>query len=92
METYEPFSGPRKVTLSTPLDKVAALQRGGSIIPRKMRLRRSSKLMIQDPYTLFVALDKDESASGDLYIDGESHFRRARTPTCPRTRVCACQP
>jgi alpha 1,3-glucosidase len=37
------------VSIDTPLDKIAVLQRGGSIIPRKLRLRRSSKLMINDP-------------------------------------------
>ena len=32
-------------------------QRGGSIIPKKMRVRRSSTAMANDPYTLVVALD-----------------------------------
>lgn len=37
--------------------------RGGHIIPRKDRPRRSSVLMHSDPYTLYVALDKDVSAN-----------------------------
>lgn len=37
--------------------KVPVYQRGGSIIPRKMRVRRASPLMKNDPYTLVVALD-----------------------------------
>ena len=36
---------------------MATLQRGGTIIPRKLRVRRCSALMINDPYTLFVALN-----------------------------------
>lgn len=31
-------------------------KRGGSIIPRRMRVRRSSYTMRRDPYTLMVAL------------------------------------
>lgn len=47
--------------------------RGGSIITRQDRYRRSSKLMKRDPYTLVVALSKLGSASGSLYLDdGES--------------------
>ena len=74
VDTYEAFMGPRKVTFSTPLDKVAALQRGGSIVPRKLRLRRSASLMSQDPYTLFVALDSNGNAEGKLYMDDEHTF------------------
>ena len=31
--------------------------RGGSIVPKKLRVRRCSSLMADDPYTLFIALD-----------------------------------
>ena len=71
VDTYEAFTGPKRVTMPTPLEKIAALQRGGSIVPRKMRLRRSSKLMVNDPYTLFVALDTEGRAKGHLYMDDE---------------------
>lgn len=37
--------------------KIPVFQRGGSIIPRKLRVRRSSSCMEHDPYTLFVALN-----------------------------------
>ena len=43
--------------------------RGGSIIPTKTRIRKSSSLMFWDPFTLIVALDVDESAEGQLYVD-----------------------
>jgi mannosyl-oligosaccharide alpha-1,3-glucosidase len=49
VETYEKYYGPKRISVSTPLDKIAAFQRAGSIIPRKLRLRRSSKLMTKDP-------------------------------------------
>lgn len=37
--------------------QIPVFQRGGSIIPRKLRVRRSSTCMEHDPYTLFVALN-----------------------------------
>uniref|UniRef100_A0A671RD45 Neutral alpha-glucosidase AB-like n=1 Tax=Sinocyclocheilus anshuiensis TaxID=1608454 RepID=A0A671RD45_9TELE len=44
-------------------------QRGGSIICRKDRVRRSSSCMENDPYTLYVAPSSQGSAEGELYID-----------------------
>lgn len=49
-------------------------QRGGSIIPKKERIRRAATLMINDPYTLVVCLDKSSHAKGTLYIDDEKSF------------------
>ena len=37
--------------------QVPVFQRGGTIVPKKMRVRRASSLMRNDPYTLVVALD-----------------------------------
>ena len=48
-------------------------QRGGSILPRRERTRRSALLARWDPITLHVAPDANGSASGILLIeDGES--------------------
>ncbi len=49
-------------------------QRGGTIVPTKERIRRSSILMRRDPYTLFVALDENGQASGKLYTDDNESF------------------
>ncbi|KAG8224893.1 hypothetical protein J437_LFUL004634 [Ladona fulva] len=43
--------------------------RGGSIIPKKERIRRASSLTHNDPFTLIVALDAQGEASGKLYLD-----------------------
>uniref|UniRef100_A0A673G6Y4 Integrator complex subunit 5-like n=1 Tax=Sinocyclocheilus rhinocerous TaxID=307959 RepID=A0A673G6Y4_9TELE len=48
--------------------------RGGSIIPRKDRVRRSSACMENDPYTLYVALSPKKFARGKLYIDDGHSF------------------
>jgi len=60
--------------VDAPLDKIPAYQRGGSVVPRRMRLRRSSQLMVRDPYTLHVAPDREGRAGGSLYVDDEHSF------------------
>eukprot|EP01071_Lankesteria_metandrocarpae_P000958 Lankesteria_metandrocarpae@DN1143_c0_g1_i1.p1 len=50
-------------------DYVPTFIRGGSIIPLKNRIRRSSKLLTRDPFTIHIFLDKEEKATGRLYVD-----------------------
>nr|KAJ3422824.1 hypothetical protein HK105_006120 [Polyrhizophydium stewartii] len=57
------------LAFKTPLEAVPVFLRGGSIVPRRDRIRRSSSLTKKDPYTLVVALDKNGEASGSIYID-----------------------
>jgi len=71
IETTERVQGPGAKKVKAPIDKIPVFQRGGSIVPRKMRLRRSASLMREDPYTLMVALDKQNHADGALYLDDE---------------------
>ncbi|KAJ3123851.1 hypothetical protein HK098_001596 [Nowakowskiella sp. JEL0407] len=60
--------------VDTPLQKIPVFLRGGSILPRRERMRRSSSLMLHDPITLIVALDANGSAKGSLYLDdGKSY-------------------
>lgn len=54
-----------------PLGVIPVFVRPGTVLPRKMRLRRSSKLMFYDPYTLVVAPDSTGKAEGALYLDDE---------------------
>lgn len=70
-----PLNGYETVRINCPIEDGAPVyQRGGSILPRKLRLRRSAKLMKKDPYTLFIALDANKKASGRLYMDDEETF------------------
>eukprot|EP00036_Acanthoecidae_sp_10tr_P011152 CAMPEP_0182925880 /NCGR_PEP_ID=MMETSP0105_2-20130417/10710_1 /TAXON_ID=81532 ORGANISM="Acanthoeca-like sp., Strain 10tr" /NCGR_SAMPLE_ID=MMETSP0105_2 /ASSEMBLY_ACC=CAM_ASM_000205 /LENGTH=901 /DNA_ID=CAMNT_0025063749 /DNA_START=26 /DNA_END=2731 /DNA_ORIENTATION=+ len=55
--------------IAAPLRKVPVFQRGGTILPRKMRQRRTSSLMHRDPFTFDVALNTSHEASGSLFID-----------------------
>lgn len=68
----------REVKVSSDLDTIPVFQRGGSVIPRKLRLRRSSHTMMRDPYTLFIALDATGYACGSLYMDDETTFNHVR--------------
>ena len=61
-------------TVPSDIDTIPVFQRGGSVITRKLRLRRSSHLMTKDPYTLYVALSVEQKASGVLYMDDEVTF------------------
>jgi mannosyl-oligosaccharide alpha-1,3-glucosidase len=57
------------------IDTIPVYQRGGSIICRKLRLRRSTMMMKNDPYTLYIALDPfSENATGTLHVDDEDSF------------------
>ena len=64
----------KSMNVPSPIDLIPVFQRGGSIIPRKLRLRRSTMLMKSDPYTLYVALDNAMQARGELYMDDEETF------------------
>ena len=66
--------GVNQVTVASDIDKIPVYQRGGSVIPRKLRLRRSAYLMKKDPYSIYVALDPSLKASGSLYMDDEETF------------------
>ena len=61
----------QRVLVDAPLEKIPVFLRGGRVIARKMRLRRSSRLMFFDPYTLVVAPDSSGGAAGGLYLDDE---------------------
>ncbi|XP_074580003.1 putative glucan 1,3-alpha-glucosidase [Curcuma longa] len=55
-------------------DSIPSFQRAGTIIPRKDRFRRSSTQMVNDPYTLVIALNGSLAVEGELYIDdGKSY-------------------
>ena len=56
------------------LNTVPVFYRGGRIVPKKERVRRSSQMMAYDPFTLVVALDQDGSAEGELFVDDGNTF------------------
>jgi len=68
----------QEITVPSDINTIPVFQRGGSVIPRKLRLRRSTHTMARDPYTLYVAMDTHGHASGSLYMDDENTFNYAR--------------
>eukprot|EP00743_Colponemidia_sp_Colp-15_P001390 GILK01001525.1.p1 GENE.GILK01001525.1~~GILK01001525.1.p1 ORF type:complete len:894 (-),score=148.33 GILK01001525.1:161-2842(-) len=62
------------ITVQTPIDHLPVHIRGGSVIPRhQIGASLSTAESRQMPLTLLVALDKDQRASGALFLDdGES--------------------
>ncbi|XP_064483870.1 neutral alpha-glucosidase AB-like isoform X3 [Ornithodoros turicata] len=76
VETQETFTGGSSITIPVTLSKVPVFQRGGTIIPKKERIRRCSALGREDPYTLQIALNREgDYAEGDLYVDDGVGFR-----------------
>eukprot|EP01113_Clastostelium_recurvatum_P019242 TRINITY_DN2271_c0_g1_i2.p1 TRINITY_DN2271_c0_g1~~TRINITY_DN2271_c0_g1_i2.p1 ORF type:complete len:965 (-),score=270.56 TRINITY_DN2271_c0_g1_i2:59-2953(-) len=72
--SHTKHAGGQTLDVSTPLEKIPVFQRGGSIIPKKERVRRSSSQMTNDPYTIQIALNAKGAAEGSLYIDDGHSF------------------
>ncbi|XP_055523690.1 neutral alpha-glucosidase AB [Wyeomyia smithii] len=73
-DSYRMYASVGFESISVDSYKVPVFQRGGTIVPRKERIRRAATLMKDDPYTLVVALDKNGASKGTLYIDDETSF------------------
>ncbi|XP_038066335.1 neutral alpha-glucosidase AB-like isoform X2 [Patiria miniata] len=74
VNTVQKYTGASTQSVYVNLEKIPVYQRGGTIIPRKERVRRCSALGLDDPYTLIVALDTKQQASGQLYMDDGHSF------------------
>ncbi|KAI8381483.1 glycosyl hydrolases family 31-domain-containing protein [Radiomyces spectabilis] len=74
MSSFERVVAHGEREVAAPLEKIPAFYRGGHIIPRRERERRSATAMKFDPFTLVIALDTNGKAQGNLYLDdGESY-------------------
>ncbi|XP_068596792.1 neutral alpha-glucosidase AB [Brachionichthys hirsutus] len=78
VHTFQKHNGAQNLYIPVTMSSIPVFQRGGSIIPRKLRVRRSSTCMEHDPYTLFVALNPQRTAEGELYIDDGHTFNYER--------------
>uniref|UniRef100_A0A1B6GNL0 Glucosidase II subunit alpha n=2 Tax=Cuerna arida TaxID=1464854 RepID=A0A1B6GNL0_9HEMI len=75
LDTFQAYHTNAVVNVPVDINKVPHYQRGGTIVPRRFRVRRSSSLTHQDPYTLIVALGINGTAHGNLYIDDGETFQ-----------------
>ncbi|KAL0973871.1 hypothetical protein UPYG_G00212250 [Umbra pygmaea] len=78
VHTFQKHNGAQNLYIPVTMSSIPVFQRGGSIIPRKVRVRRSSSCMEHDPYTLYVALNTKRFAEGELYIDDGHTFNFER--------------
>lgn len=74
IDTYQRYDEVGTVGIQASIDKIPVFQRGGTIIPKKMTVRKSSFYMRADPFSLFVAVDKNNRAEGTLYYDDETSY------------------
>ncbi|XP_031443041.1 neutral alpha-glucosidase AB isoform X2 [Clupea harengus] len=72
--TFQKHNGAQSLYIPVTMSSIPVFQRGGSIIPKKVRVRRSSSCMETDPYTLYVALNPQRTAEGELYVDDGHTF------------------
>lgn len=74
-ELFDKYDSTGYVSIPVSLSKVPIYQRGGTIIPKRSRIRRASSLGYEDPYSLVVALDKSGlHANGTIYMDDNYSF------------------
>lgn len=57
------------------LDTIPVFQRGGSVVPIKTSVGKSTGWMTDSPYGLRVALSTQDSAVGELYLDDGHSFQ-----------------
>lgn len=81
IDTYEKYDAVGRVPIEAKIEKSPVFQRGGTIIPKKLEAKKSSVLMRDDPFCLFVALDKNALAEGTLYYDDETSFDYRKNDT-----------
>ena len=68
------FESCQSINVKATLGMIPVFLKGGSVVPTKDRYRRSAQLMKYDPYTLYVVIGSDGSASGKLYVDDGETF------------------
>ncbi|XP_044515955.1 neutral alpha-glucosidase C [Gracilinanus agilis] len=73
--TFVCWEGARTLKFPVALDSTPVFQRGGSVIPMKTAIGRSTGWMTHLPYELQVALDSKGSARGELYLDDGHSFQ-----------------
>ncbi|KAG1472197.1 hypothetical protein G6F56_001684 [Rhizopus delemar] len=73
-KTYQLVTQTGLQTIEAPLNTIPTYYRGGHIVPRRERARRSSTAMRHDPFTLVIAQDSQGQAEGNLYLDDEETY------------------
>ncbi|KAM8985785.1 neutral alpha-glucosidase AB isoform 1-T1 [Ara ararauna] len=72
--SYQKHHAPQTLYVPVTMSSVPLFQRGGTVVPRQERVRRSTECMQGDPFTLYVALSPQGTAEGDLFLDDGKSF------------------
>ncbi|XP_074424085.1 neutral alpha-glucosidase AB isoform X1 [Larus michahellis] len=72
--SHQKHHAPQTLYVPVTLSSVPVYQRGGTVVPRQERVRRSTECMRGDPFTLYVALSPQGTAEGDLFLDDGQSF------------------
>ncbi|XP_074091277.1 neutral alpha-glucosidase C-like [Macrotis lagotis] len=73
--TFNHWDGAQTLKIPVTLDSIPVFQRGGSVVPMKTGVGKSTGWMTNLPYKLSIALDSKGSASGKLYLDDGHSFQ-----------------
>ena len=76
---FDWYTGEHVPNVNGSLDTLPVYVKWGSIIPTRERWRRSTTAQSNDPYTLIVVLDRENSASGELFMDDGRTFDQSFT-------------
>lgn len=72
----------RVATVAVHPDRIPVFLRGGAVLPKRERLRRSTQATHTDPFTLIVAPDlANRSATGTLFLDDYDGYESGRSLT-----------
>uniref|UniRef100_A0A8I3NWH3 Glucosidase alpha, neutral C n=1 Tax=Canis lupus familiaris TaxID=9615 RepID=A0A8I3NWH3_CANLF len=74
-KTFAHWEGACTVKIPVALDTIPVFQRGGSIVPIKTTIGKSTGYMSDSPYGLRVALSTKGSAMGEFYLDDGHSFQ-----------------
>ena len=71
---FEEIKNNKKFEYAINPEKIGAFIKGGEMIQKKMRVRRSIQKMKNDPLTIVIALNLENKSKGIVYFDDEESF------------------
>ncbi|CAK6432330.1 unnamed protein product [Pipistrellus nathusii] len=89
-KTFASWEGACTVKIPVALDTIPVFQRGGSVVPIKTTIGKSTGWMADSPYGLRVALSTKGSAVGELYLDDGHSFQYLQKQQFLHRKFCFC--
>ena len=77
-DDWSTVEGGRSITEAVVPEAIPVFQRGGTIVSRWLRPRRSTVAMQNDPLTLIVCLNEGEQAEGRVFVDEYDGYQYRR--------------